>query len=356
MGRASEQSGLNWTRLGLGAAFRTPERAMTQPALTGLTNMYNVTNQFAPERLARLVGVDRPVLLAPMANVSGGRLAAAVQRAGGHGIIGSGYGDPRWLDKEWSIADRPDVGIGFITWTLDTTVLAKALDLQPASVMLSFGDPRPFAPRVRAANAALICQVGTQEDIHQALDAGADIIVCQGLEAGGHGRFHAPALDLLHLVLSAAPTQVTVVAGGVVDDDDLRHAVAAGAAGVMIGTAAYATHEALDSPGRKARLVAAAQPDTIVSGVYDVLRGPTWPDGFAGRSLRTSITDQWAGRETELAGRTDVASWYRMALPADSPDRVVWAGSAVGRIHQIRSAHELVSSFSNVSELREPRR
>jgi nitronate monooxygenase len=315
-----------------------------------------VTTEFAPERLAKLLGVDRPVLLAPMANVSGGRLAAAVQDAGGHGIIGAGYGDPLWLDKEWSVADRCDIGVGFITWALDTAVLARALDLRPASVTLSFGDPRPFAARVRAANATLICQVGTQEDIHQALDAGADIIVCQGLEAGGHGRFHAPALDLLDLLLSAAPTQIAVVAGGVVDDDDLRHAVAAGAAGVMIGTAAYATREARDHPERKARLVAAAQSDTVVSSVYDVLRGPTWPEGFAGRSLRTSLTDQWAGQEGELARRPDIASWYRTELPADSPDRVMWAGSAVGRIHQIRSAHELVCSFSAVSELREPRR
>jgi nitronate monooxygenase len=318
-------------------------------------NRYDVSSEFAPERLARLLGVERPVLLAPMAKVSGGRLAAAVQGGGGHGIIGSGYGDPDWLEQEWTVADRFDVGVGFITWSLETAVLARALDLQPASVTLSFGDPRPFAAQISAANATLVCQVGTQKDIDQAFEAGADIIVCQGIEAGGHGRFHAPALELLDLVLSAVPTQVAVIAGGVVDDNDLRKAVAAGAAGVMIGTTACATHEALDQPERKARLVAAAQPDTIVSSVYDVLRGPTWPEGFAGRSLRPSVTDQWAGREAELAGRQEIASWYRTTLPVDAPERVVWAGSAVGRIHQIQSAHELVRSFSTVRELREPR-
>jgi nitronate monooxygenase len=303
-------------------------------------NRYDVSSEFAPERLARLLGVERPVLLAPMAKVSGGRLAAAVQGGGGHGIIGSGYGDPDWLEQEWTVAGRFDVGVGFITWSLETAVLARALDLQPASVTLSFGDPRPFAAQIRAANATLVCQVGTQKDIDQAFEAGADIIVCQGIEAGGHGRFHAPALELLDLVLSAVPTQVAVIAGGVVDDNDLRKAVAAGAAGVMIGTTACATHEALD---------------TVVSSVYDVLRGPTWPDGFAGRSLRTAVTDQWAGREAELAGRAEIASWYRTTLPVDAPERVVWAGSAVGRIHQIQSAHELVRSFSTVRELREPR-
>ena len=100
-------------------------------------------------RVTQVLGIEHPVLLAPMDLVSGGRLAAAVSQAGGLGLLGGGYGDGGWLEREWGRAGNARIGCGFITWSLAKRphLLSRALDRQPAAVMLSFGDPRPFAPR-----------------------------------------------------------------------------------------------------------------------------------------------------------------------------------------------------------------
>src|SRR5580692_979494 len=140
-------------------------------------------------RLTQTLGIEHPVLLAPMDVVSGGRLAAAVSQAGGLGLLGGGYGDGDWIDREWERAGNARIGCGFITWSLTKRpqVLERALAHRPAAIMLSFGDPRPFAPAIHDAGARLICKVQTVSQAHEAAEAGADIIVAQGTEAGGHG-------------------------------------------------------------------------------------------------------------------------------------------------------------------------
>ena len=122
--------------------------------------------------------------------VSGGRLAAAVSHAGGLGLLGGGYGDDDWIEREWARAGNARIGCGFITWSLakHPQLLDGALSHQPAAVMLSFGDPRPFAPAIHRAGAKLICQVQTVAQARVFMEAGADVIVAQGTEAGGHGQ------------------------------------------------------------------------------------------------------------------------------------------------------------------------
>src|SRR5512146_1807715 len=104
-------------------------------------------------RLTEMLGIAHPILLAPMASVSGGRLAAAVTDAGGLGLIGGGYGNAEWLDRQFAAAGNHRVGCGFITWSLakEPALLDRVLAHRPAAVMLSFGDPRPFGPRIAAA-------------------------------------------------------------------------------------------------------------------------------------------------------------------------------------------------------------
>src|SRR3954468_13055153 len=140
-------------------------------------------------RLTRRLGIRHPILLAPMGSASGGRLAAAVSAAGGLGLIGGGYGDPEWLDREFAAAGNQPVGCGFITWALaePPAVLDRALERRPRAVMLSFGNPAPFAPAIRSASVPLICQVQNLAHARVAFACGADIIVAQGTEAGGHG-------------------------------------------------------------------------------------------------------------------------------------------------------------------------
>jgi nitronate monooxygenase len=144
-------------------------------------------------RLTEKLNITHPVLLAPMGSVSGGRLAGAVSEAGGLGLIGGGYGDRDWLEGEFAAAGNRRVGCGFITWSLakQPGLLDAALAHRPAVLMLSFGDPQPFARRIRAVGVVLMCQVQSRDHTLQALDAGAEIIVAQGTEAGGHGGSRA---------------------------------------------------------------------------------------------------------------------------------------------------------------------
>src|SRR4051812_29208639 len=133
-------------------------------------------------RLTERLGIEHPVLLAPMDIVSGGKLAAAVSRAGGLGLIGGGYGDEEWLERQLAAAGNMPIGCGFITWRLaqQPALLDRVLERSPRAVMLSFGDPAPFAERIKAAGAALICQVQTLGQAREAASCGADIIVAQG--------------------------------------------------------------------------------------------------------------------------------------------------------------------------------
>ena len=139
-------------------------------------------------RVTALLGIAHPVLLAPMDVVADGKLAAAVSAAGGLGLIGGGYGDADWLEREFAAAGNARVGCGFITWSLakQPELLDRALGHAPAAIMLSFGDVSPFAGRIRAAGSKLICQIQSLAQAREAAAAGADIIVAQGTEADGH--------------------------------------------------------------------------------------------------------------------------------------------------------------------------
>lgn len=144
-------------------------------------------------RLTEQFGIRHPVLCAPMALIAGGRLVAAVSDAGGLGILGGGYagafgGEPD-LEEELRLVEGRKFGVGFISWALDRAPQAfeEALKYSPYCVFLSFGDPQPHANKVHDAKAKLVCQVQTLQHVDQALDAGADAIVAQGTEAGGHG-------------------------------------------------------------------------------------------------------------------------------------------------------------------------
>src|SRR5689334_4392608 len=136
--------------------------------------------------LTRLLGIEHPILLAPMGSAAGGRLAAAVTNAGGLGMVGSGYADINAIRKELGEAGNTRVGIGFILWALEKNpaALDVALEARPAAVMLSFGDPTPFAGHIKEAGCKIICQVQTLTQAKEAADAGADIIIAQGRDAG----------------------------------------------------------------------------------------------------------------------------------------------------------------------------
>jgi nitronate monooxygenase len=297
-------------------------------------------------RLTQTLGIQHPVLLAPMDIVSGGRLAAAVSHAGGLGLLGGGYGDGGWIEREWTQAGNARIGCGFITWSLarHPALLGGVLAHRPAAVMLSFGDPGPFASAVHEAGAKLICQVQTLAQAREAAAAGADVIVAQGTEAGGHGQ-SLPLLTLLPQVVESCPAIPVVAAGGIADGRGLAAAMMLGAEGVLMGTRFYASQEANGHPEAKRRIVAAESGQTARSIVFDLSRRNRWPDPYTGRVLRNPHLDRWLGREDELEANADeVARDYAAARERGDFDVAgVIAGEACALIHDLPPAADIVT-------------
>jgi nitronate monooxygenase len=306
--------------------------------------------------LTSLLGIKHPILLAPMDLVSGAGLAVAVSEAGGFGILGGGYGEKAWLERETARLKTcaAPFGIGFITWSLAKRpeLLDIALDAAPRAIMLSFGDPRPFTPRIKSAGVRVICQVQTEDMASQALDAGADILVAQGTEAGGHGASRT-TLDIVPAVVDLAAGRVPVVAaGGIADGRGLAAMMMLGAAGVLVGTRFYASVEADGAEEAKKRICASASGSTVRSIIFDLSRNNVWPAPFTGRCLVNDHTRRWLGREVELMQNVaSVAADYAAARAAGNFDiAAVIAGESVGLIHDIPPAGEIVERIVTEAE------
>jgi nitronate monooxygenase len=284
-------------------------------------------------RLSKLLDLEHPIISAPMAFAAGGQLAAAVTAAGGLGLIGGGYGDAEWLEKEFAAAGNARIGCGFITWSLANRpkLLDLVLSRAPAAVMLSFGSPLPFAAAIKRSGARLICQVQCMQHAREAVDAGADIIVAQGAEAGGHGRSRATLTlvpEVADYLAKAAPATVLVAAGGIADGRGLAAALMLGADGALIGSRFWASSEAQVNPAFQARAVAVDGDATIRTTVVDLARKLAWPPQFTARVVKNRFVEDWHGRESELA-RAGVAERegqrYMAAMQAGDPDNTgVW--------------------------------
>ncbi len=300
-------------------------------------------------KLTRRLALRHPVILAPMAGVAGGRLAGAVSAAGGLGLIGGGYGDAAWLEREFAAAGNHRVGCGLITWSLmeRPALLDLVLAHRPAAVMLSFGDPAPFAARIKAAEAALICQVQTLAHARTAIDAGADVIVAQGAEAGGHGATRgtlALVPAVADLLAAMAPDVPLVAAGGIADGRGLAAALTLGADGVLVGTRFYAAEESLGHATAKAHILRASGDETVRTSVFDVARNLEWPQSFTMRTLRNDFTKRWHGDTDSLrAMQAAEAARYAAAAAAGNFDTAaVIAGEAIDLIHDLPPAAVLV--------------
>jgi nitronate monooxygenase len=229
--------------------------------------------------LTRLLGIEHPILLAPMGSAAGGKLAAAVTTAGGLGLVGSGYASTAAIHQELAEAGNTRVGVGFILWALEKNpaALDAALDAQPTAVMLSFGDPTPFTGRIKDAGCKIICQVQTLAQAKQAAAAGADIIIAQGRDAGGHSGTTRGTIGLVPAVVDAVAPIPVVAAGGIADGRGLAAVLALGATGISMGTHFTASRESLWDPQMKAAALAAGGDQTQQTRVFDIVRGAPWP-------------------------------------------------------------------------------
>ena len=167
--------------------------------------------------------------------------------------------------------------------------------------MLSFGDPTPFTGRIKDAGCRIICQVQTLAQAKEAAAAGADIIIAQGRDAGGHSGMTRGTMGLVPAVVDAVAPIPVVAAGGIADGRGLAAALALGAAGVSMGTRFTASRESLWDQGMKAAALAAGGDQTEQTRVFDVVRGAPWPAIYPGRALRNAFSARWHGREEALA-------------------------------------------------------
>ena len=296
-------------------------------------------------RLTELLKVQHPILLAPMDVVADGKLAATVSGAGGFGIIGGGYGNEAWLARELDAAGDARVGVGFITWSMarNPRLLDIALERKPAAIMLSFGDVRPHANRIKKAGALMICQVQTVGHARDAVGNGADALVAQGAEGGGHGIARG-TFALVPAVVDAARGTPVAAAGGVADGRGLAAALMLGADGVLVGTRFYATQEAMGPLAAKERIVEASGDKTIRSILFDIARRNVWPAPYTGRVLRNEFSEKWRGREAELMQHQakEAARYDAARNEGDFDTAAVIAGEAVDMISDIPPAKEVV--------------
>jgi nitronate monooxygenase len=303
----------------------------------------------APSRLTELLAIRHPVLLAPMAGISGGRLAAAVSNAGGLGFLGGGYCEGEWLKEQLVLCGNASVGIGFITWALRARpdLLRAVLQARPRAVFLSFGAIDGLAAAIAETAAVLIVQVQTVSQAREAVAQGAQVVVAQGGEAGGHGGWRG-TMALVPAIVDAVGDVPVVAAGGIADGRGMAAALMLGASGVLCGTAFYAAVESLAHETSKQRLIDASGDDTIKSPVFDIARGLDWPEGpWQLRTLRNRYTQRWADDVPALqAAIADESISYQQArAQGDFDVAATIVGEAADLVQTIQPAAHIVQSM-----------
>jgi nitronate monooxygenase len=300
--------------------------------------------------LTDMFGIEHPIVLAPMGGVAGGLLTAAVSEGGGLGMIGSGGGARDWMRRECAVArDRTEKpwGIGLLSWAVDHGAIDCAIEQQPAAIMLSFGDPTPFVDAVRSAGIPLMIQVTTLADAKRALDLGADVVVAQGAEAGGHGEGRG-TLPFVPAAVDAAGSTPVLAAGGIADGRGLAAALVLGAAGALIGTRFEVTTEALLSAEELKAITAATAADTVRDRVLDIVVDSPWPARFTARTLRNRFTDTWHDDEDRLQTDADARVEFREGVARGDLDYMpIWAGEAVDLITELDTAPALVARIAD---------
>jgi len=305
--------------------------------------------------LTERFGLTVPVVAAPMAGVSTGRLAEAVSAAGGLGMIGAGpTSKPDRLREQCAVArEAGQFGVGLMAWALaqDDALVDVVVAEDPALVSVSYGPYERWIAPLRAAGIVVATQVGTLEEARAAEQAGVDLLVARGGEGGGHGRADVATLPLLQSVLDAVQVPV-LAAGGIGTARGLAAVLAAGSVGAWVGTAFLACTEAATSAGARERLLAAKDTDTAYGRVFDVGQRMAWPSEYGGRALRNAYFDRWVGHEDELAG-DDAASAQLVAARqhGDSDVACVYAGEGVGLLRDERAAADVMAEFAGAGAL-----
>jgi nitronate monooxygenase len=304
--------------------------------------------------LTQRLGIDVPLIQAPMARVSDGPMAAAVSGAGALGMVAFGpSATAQDVAEQAAVAAEPGrpFGIGLMAWALerDPAPLEAALDTDAALVSVSFGAFEEPVRRAKAAGKVVTTQVGNVEEARRAEQGGVDFIVARGREGGGHGRDDLGTLPLLQLVLDAVDVPV-VAAGGIANARGMAAVIAAGAVGGWVGTAFLCCRESSFPAESRQRLFAAEDGATAYGRVFDVAARAAWPAEFGGRALRNRFFDEWEGREDQLAQDQQALQEYAEAQRrGDFAVAVIYAGQGAALLRAEASAAEVVASLTSPS-------
>lgn len=308
--------------------------------------------------LTRLLAIDHPIIQAGMGADAGPALAAAVSNAGALGSLGT-IGAPvaqieQHISETRAATTRPfAVNILTFDWApFAPQMVDLALQQRVPVVTLSFGEFGPALERCKAAGIPTLVQVQDFEGAKQALAGGADAVIAQGSEAGGHTG-HRGTLSLVAQVLDIAGETPVVAAGGVGNGRGLAAAIGMGAAGAVMGTAFKATTEFNAKPSQKDAIVRSDGSNTLADLIFDAPYPIRWPEEIVGRALRSRFSDEWQGRVAEVREK---ARGYGspfglvMELGADPETEINWAGESAALVRAVEPAARVVAATVSEAE------
>ncbi|MFC6824006.1 NAD(P)H-dependent flavin oxidoreductase [Halopelagius fulvigenes] len=315
-------------------------------------------------RLTERLGIERPVVQAPVGSATCPELAAAVSEAGGLGMLAVTWRDPddaREAVRETTRRTDAPVGVNVVLDPDASDVPASdhveaCLDVGIGIFSFSFGDAAPFVDRIRDEGGTVLQTVGSAEEARTAVDAGVNVVVAQGWEAGGHVQSDVATMPLIPRVADAVDVPV-VAAGGISDGRGLAAALTLGADGAWLGTRFLAAEEARVHRAYRRRVVEADETETVY--------GTPYPDGWPGvphRVIRNETTDRWReageperGRpgEGETVARSpdgEPLSRYEdsLAVPGtdgDVTELPLYAGQSVGLTREVAPAATIVETL-----------
>jgi len=299
-------------------------------------------------RLCEVLGIDVPIILAPMGSCTSAELAAAVSNAGGLGGIGSLFRTTaaikRDIDTVRTLTNR-HFAINHVPQTLDPEAFHHTLAARPAVVSFALGDPGDLVQRAHDVGSLVMLQVTTVAQAVQAASRGVDVIIAQGGEAGGYCG-EVSTMALVPQVVDAVSPIPVVAAGGIFDGRGIAAALMMGASGVNLGTRFIATKEAPAAESWKQAIARANSEDTIKADVLnDIIPLPgTAGFGTVLRSLRTDFLDEWSAKRDEARRqrerlRTEIVSTTQAGRPDST---LLTAGQTAGGIREILPVADLM--------------
>jgi NAD(P)H-dependent flavin oxidoreductase YrpB (nitropropane dioxygenase family) len=296
-----------------------------------------------------LLGIEVPILQAGMSTYTTPELVAAVSNAGGLGIIGALGRSAEELKDEITkvreLTTRP-FAVNHVVSQLDRATIDVTLALRVPILSLSWGRAPDLARRARDAGIKVIHQVNSPEEAGKVAADGADAIVAQGTEGGGHVGSMS-TLPLVPQVVDLVNAVPVLAAGGIADGRGLAAALMLGAQGALIGTRFLATPEASGRGHSKDVILNALGSQTVASKFFDDVFGVRWPGSLV-RSIRNPLLDRWAQRQQDWALAADqIRPSLEAALAAGD---FVLAGESAGLIHDIVPAGELVQRIAREAE------